>query len=205
MPAHAGSFRPMGGDPDVLIAVLGAGRASRFGGDKLAAPCAGRPLGRWALDAALKLGHPVVWIGKDTAPTWLGDGVRFIPNPRAADGLGSSLGVAARIAAAEGAGRLLVLLADMPLITSDLLAALLSAPAPAACAYPKGNYRSDRPGVPACLPASLFAELGMLSGERGAGTVLAGRSDVTLIDAGPNALLDVDTPAMLAQAAALLS
>lgn len=30
----------------MLIAILGAGASSRFGGDKLKAECAGRPLGQ---------------------------------------------------------------------------------------------------------------------------------------------------------------
>ena len=34
------------------VAVLAAGSATRFGGGKLEAICAGKPLGRWVLDAA---------------------------------------------------------------------------------------------------------------------------------------------------------
>ena len=36
----------------LAIALLAAGGATRFGGGKLDAQCAGKPLGQWALDAA---------------------------------------------------------------------------------------------------------------------------------------------------------
>ena len=39
-----------------LVAVLAAGRGTRFGGGKLEAMCAGRPLGRWILDAVVEAG-----------------------------------------------------------------------------------------------------------------------------------------------------
>ena len=35
----------------VFVAVLAAGRASRFGGGKLDADLAGKPVGQWVLDA----------------------------------------------------------------------------------------------------------------------------------------------------------
>ena len=38
------------------VAVLAAGRGKRFGGGKLEATCAGKPLGRWVLDAVRKRG-----------------------------------------------------------------------------------------------------------------------------------------------------
>lgn len=172
-----------------LVAVLAAGRGARFGGGKLEAVCAGKPLGRWVLDAveAAGLGPGLIV----TAP----EGVSFaqgwtaLVNPELEAGLGSSLAVAAR--ATEGKGALLVLLADMPLVTPDYLRTLAAAAAPAATRQPDG-----RAGVPALLDCSLLERAAELTGDRGAGPLLAG---VTLIDAPQGSLRDVDTPADLAE------
>ena len=100
------------------VAVLAAGRGARFGGNKLAALCAGKPLGRWALDAAeaAGLGPGTVVTGSEAAvfaASW-----QVLVNPEPAAGLGCSLALAARDALAHGERSLLVLLADMPLVTA---------------------------------------------------------------------------------------
>lgn len=179
-----------------LVAVLGAGRASRFGTDKLVQPCAGRPLGSWALSAARATGLPVVWIARTAAPDFVD--CEVATNPDAQAGIGTSVACAARIAAEQGATRLLVMLADMPLVSRGLLLKLLAANAPAA------SDHGDRAGVPAVLPASLFGRLQALTGDAGAGSVLQNHSDLTLVTTAPHELLDVDTPAALAEAERLL-
>jgi len=182
----------------ILIAVLGAGNARRFGADKLAQPCGGRPLGSWALQTALSMDAPVVWIAGSAAPGWVTCDIAT--NPRAAEGIGTSVALAAHLAQAGDAQALLVLLADMPLITTAMLSDLIAGKAPAAFRQADG-----RPGVPALIPATLFGQLQALTGDQGAGRVLAGQSDLTLLDAPPHALLDVDTPAALAEAEHWLS
>ena len=183
----------------ILLAVLGAGRASRFGGDKLAADCAGKPLGQWALDSALATGLPLVWVADATAPTFVGD-AEVVLNRCAAKGIGTSVALAARIAAERGASALLVTLADMPLVNAALLGRLLDAGAPAACLHPNGKS-----GVPALLPASAFAALMALTGDQGAGRIIARMEGLSLIECEAAALFDVDTPGALAEAARLLN
>ncbi|WP_310533972.1 nucleotidyltransferase family protein [Novosphingobium sp.] len=181
---------------DIVIALLGAGRASRFGADKLAQPCAGKPLGQWALEAAQATGLPVVWIAGERAPDFVT--CEVARNSHASEGMGTSVALAARLAVERGAGALLVMLADMPLVTTDLLARLVEADAPSACAY------GSEPGAPALIPATLFGELAALSGDMGAARVLRGRGDVSLVEASAEALFDVDTPQALAEAERLL-
>jgi CTP:molybdopterin cytidylyltransferase MocA len=184
-----------------LVAVLGAGRARRFGADKLSQPCAGKPLGRWALDAALATSHPVVWIAGSVAPAFIDPGkCEVLLNPAACEGLGTSVAMAARAAAAGDHDALLVILADMPLITSELLHRLLSEGAAIACRHADGH-----PGVPALLPASAYPKLQGLSGDRGAGPLLRALPELKLLEASPSELLDIDTPADLAEAERLLS
>ena len=49
------------------VAVLAAGLGTRFGGNKLEAICAGKPLGRWAIEAveAAGLGPGIVVTGAE--------------------------------------------------------------------------------------------------------------------------------------------
>jgi CTP:molybdopterin cytidylyltransferase MocA len=183
----------------ILIAVLGAGRAARFGADKLTQPCAGKPLGQWALDAALATGLRVVLIGREDSPPPFTGAYTYAANPAADTGLASSVTCAARIAAREQAEALLLLLADMPLVTGEMLERLLATGAPAASLHAEGRL-----GVPALIPARDFAKLDALSGDSGAGTVLEGLAGITALTFPAEALLDVDTPAALARAGQIL-
>lgn len=181
--------RPADISPSALIAILGAGRASRFGADKLVQPCAGRPLGQWALLAAQEMALPCIWIGSSATPAFVD--CEVLTNSRAAEGLGTSVALAAQAASQRGFPALLVMLADMPLVTPALLRRLMAAGAPAACAH------DGRPGVPALVPARLFGALEQLTGEGGAAAVLRGETGLTLVETTSDELLDVDTPASL--------
>ena len=186
---------------DPLVAVLAAGRASRFGGGKLDAPCAGKALGQRVLDAvaAAGLAPGVVVTGRE-APACIASaaGWTLLTNPAPEHGLGTSLAIAAR-AALDVARPLLVLLADMPLVPAAYLAALAAHPGPAATRHADG-----RPGVPALLPLALLPEVAALTGDAGAGPLLARAAGLVLRDPPPGALRDVDTPADLAVVEALL-
>jgi CTP:molybdopterin cytidylyltransferase MocA len=178
------------------IAVLAAGLGTRFGGNKLEAACAGKPLGRWALDAAEEagLGPGTVIAGLEGASfagRW-----RVLVNPAPEAGLGTSLALAARAALDEGAETLLVLLADMPLVTPAYLRDLAATAAPAATRHPDG-----RAGVPALLDRALFEQAATLTGDRGAGPLLAA---ATLLDPPAGTLRDVDTAEDLAEVEAAL-
>jgi CTP:molybdopterin cytidylyltransferase MocA len=175
----------------LAIAVLAAGGATRFGGGKLDADCAGKPLGRWALDTALSVPHErlAVVVG-DPMPSFP-RGCELLVNDCAAEGLGTSAVLAARWA--TGCDALLIMLADMPLVSARTLRKLNAAGDAAAVAYP-GN----KPGAPACFPAHLFPALEALVGDSGAAQVLRGLAGVTLVEVSREELLDVDRPEDLA-------
>jgi CTP:molybdopterin cytidylyltransferase MocA len=182
----------------LAIALLAAGGATRFGGGKLDADCAGKPLGRWALEAALAVPHErlAVVVG-EPAPEFA-HGCDLLVNERAQEGLGTSAALAARWA--SGSEALLIVLADMPLISSRTLRKLTAAKGAAAVAYP-GN----KPGAPACFPAVLFPALEALTGDSGAAHVLRGLPNVTLIEAPLDELRDVDRPEDLAEIISILN
>lgn len=174
-----------------LVAVLAAGRGTRFGGGKLETPCAGKPLGRWAVEAAetAGLGRGVIVTGPERVS--FARGWTRLANPRSQDGLGTSLAIAARHALDTGAETMLVMLADMPLVIPALLKVLAEAPAPMAFLHPGGS-----PGVPALLDKRLIGIAAALTGDRGLGPMLR---NVNTLPAG-TMLFDVDTPEDLAEA-----
>lgn len=181
----------------LAIALLAAGGATRFGGGKLDAMVAGKPLGRWALDAARAMPHDRLAVVVGNATPAFARGCELLVNERAAEGLGTSAALAARWAA--GSDALLLMLADMPLVSPETLGKLISAGGPAAVHYPGG-----RPGAPACFPAALFPALEALTGDSGAAHVLRGLPTVTLIEAPADEWRDVDRPEDLADVAAIL-
>ncbi len=174
------------------VAVLAAGLGSRFGGDKLEAICAGKPLGRWAIEAveAADLGPGFIVFGAE-CPSYA-EGWAHLVNGAPEEGLSSSLTGAAHFALMDGADTLLVLLADMPLVSPDYLRELAACPAPAATRYPEGHA-----GVPALLDREMIELAAGLTGDRGAGALLKG---ARLLDPPAEMLFDVDTPADLAEA-----
>lgn len=185
---------------DPLVAVLAAGRGSRFGGAKLDADCAGQRLGKWALDAVAAAGlEPGVIVVGPEAPAFASaaEGWQLITNPDPDAGQGGSVAIAARAAAGRA---LLVVLADMPLVAPQHLRRLARCDGSAATGYPDG-----RTGVPACIAAGAVGQLEDLSGDRGAGAVLTGLPALTVIQADPGSLLDVDDAAGLERVRAILA
>ena len=186
----------------VLVALLAAGRATRFGGGKLDAPCAGKPVGCWVVEAVEAAGlAPGVCVTGPAAPRFLAGAVGWsrIVNRQPEEGLGGSLAVAARAAQARNSAAMLVVLADMPLVTPLLLGRLVSGGRAAAT-----DHGGGRPGVPALIPRALFSRLAGARGDQGAAKLLAGLAGLALVAPAAQELLDIDTPADLARAEALL-
>lgn len=187
----------------IIAALLAAGRASRFGGGKLDAPCAGKRLALWAIEAVRDAGFsPGLCVTGPEEPCFLCEapGWQRVVNPLLEHGLAGSLAAAAREGERRGAAALLIVLADMPLVTPALLRDLAARAGPAAT-----DHGGGRPGVPALIPAALFPALMASQGDRGASALLAAQPGLALVQPPGAALLDVDTPADLARAEALLA
>lgn len=187
-------------DDRTLLAVLAAGRAERFGGGKLDAPCAGRALGEWATSAAEAAGFASrIIVVADAPPSFVSrlKGWKIIHNPDAASGgIASSIRVASRAASAYA--RLIIVLADMPLIKSAHLCALAKTDGVVFTAYPDGSR-----GVPAAFPAQCFEALANIIS--GAASMNWGETVKTLSPPESDSLFDVDTAADLAEADARLT
>ena len=186
---------------ELVVAVLAAGSGARFGGGKLDADCAGQPVGRWALDAVADAGlEPGVLVVGPDIPAFAkkAEGWDMLINPDPAAGLGASLALAAREAMMRQCS-LLVLLADMPLIDPAHIAALARSEATSATRYPSG-----KPGVPALFAHADLARLIHLKGEGGGAKAMADMGQLTMLDAQPGTLADVDTAEGLAVVAKIL-
>lgn len=194
---------------EVAAIVLAAGSGIRFGGGKLLAPFRGKQLVRHAVEAALaSSAAPVlVVVGADEeriASALTGLVVRYVQNPRFAEGLSTSLqaGFAALPAESRAA---MVLLGDMPLVRAGLIDALVAAWRVGGPEAVVPTCRGRR-GNPVLLSRALEPDLHALSGDVGAGPLLRARPSVREVPVEEEAvLLDADTPDALARLAGLTS
>jgi molybdenum cofactor cytidylyltransferase/nicotine blue oxidoreductase len=194
--------------PDVAIAVLAAGRGSRFGGDvpKPLLELRGRPLMSWALDAATSSGlRPVVLVvghhGGAVARV-APEGVVVVRSRRWRRGIARSLRAA--LEALEPwaqVGAVAVGLADQPLVGADAYRRL-------AGAYRDGarlavaTYRGQRRN-PVLLARTMWAKARELDGDEGARVLMDDEAvEVDCTDTGSAA--DVDTLDDLREAERLL-
>lgn len=175
----------------VAAVLLAAGRSSRFGDDKLAADCGGvTVLGRAARALRAAAPGPCLAVLRHPAHAALlpdGFATTFCDGQQS-----DSLRAALDWAQAEGAPGLLVALADMPLVTPDLHRAVLSRMTDLpACAH------ADTPMPPAAFPTAWFARLRALTGDRGAGALLADLPPAQYVRAATAELHDIDRPSDL--------
>ena len=201
------------GDGAIAAIVLAAGRATRFGAgeadSKVLAMLDGRPLiahvlacvaGSRAARCVVVTGHA----GDAVAEALDGLPVTRVHNPHYASGLAHSLrtGLAALPATIAGA---VILLADMPLVTSATLDALIAAfeAAPPGTEAVVPVHHGAR-GNPVLLARALFGAVANLWGDEGARRLLAGagRRVVTCAVDDPGIVVDVDTREILRTLAA---
>lgn len=180
----------------VGVCVLAAGRATRFGSNKLVAPLLGEPVLARTL-AGVPAGLPMVVASNSAQVDELVD-ARGIDRVRPS-GPGQGDSVAALAAYAEEAGwdACVFLPGDQPLVEQGSVRSLLAVAAarPEACV--RLSWRG-RLASPALFPASLFGRLARLSDDVGGSAVLSDDVPCAGVEATwPWELWDVDTPADL--------
>lgn len=183
--------------PTLFIAILAAGRSSRFGSSKLTAELDGTPLLQRAASAAAEVcqDRVVTVIGhdRDAALAAAASNSGFVVvNEDYEKGLGSSIAVAAR-ACRSTADALLIVLADQPFVTAEHLRALVDHWSGAADEIVASSY-ADTQGPPVLFPSGAFAQLASLSGDQGARELLHDqRYRLKTVRFEP-AAVDIDTP-----------
>lgn len=187
----------------LVALVLAAGAGLRFGGGKLLATVAGRPLLQHVLDRVADAGvdEVLVVLGGDAdaierAIAWRAE--RRVRNPEPERGLASSLqvGLAALGPEVDAA---LILLGDQPLVSTETIRALLDAPTDPARPVVVPVYADGSGRNPVLLRRGAFELAREAVGDRGLGPLLGARSELVLEIAVEGENPDVDTPADLAK------
>ncbi|WP_126976562.1 nucleotidyltransferase family protein [Frigidibacter oleivorans] len=183
-----------------LALICAAGSSSRMrGSDKLIQQVDGVPVLRHAAAAARAAGMLVAVALPAAGPFRAGrlaalQGLELtaLPVPEAAEGIAASIRAGA--AAAEAAPGIMVLLADMPEIGAEDLAAVLAGWSGDPDRVARATAADGRPGHPVLFPRRLFPRLATLTGDAGARGVLAGEDVLPVPLPGSRALTDLDTP-----------
>lgn len=188
--------------PEILI--LAAGSSSRMrGADKLLEEIDGEPLLTRSARMALATGCPVTVTLPPDRPARLaalqGLAVTPVIVTDAAQGMAASL--IAGLRALPASAPVLMVLADLPDLTTEDLQDCLAVWAKDPLAIPRGAAADGTPGHPVGFPPDLRAELLALTGDTGARDVLTRHADrLHLVRLpGTHATTDLDTPESWAQ------
>ena len=179
--------------------VLAAGQSSRMGAHKLLLPLGNRPLVAYTVAAACASGAElvIVVLGHDAerVEAAMPSGRQHVVvNPSFRDGMATSLRAGLSALPAETAGAL-ILLADQPLVTLDLVERLLSAARESPGSIIAASYNGRR-GNPVYFPRRYFDDLKLVTGDQGGRSVIQRHPDnVLLVEiADADAALDADSP-----------
>lgn len=182
----------------VAAIVLAAGKARRFGAQKLLAPFGDSTVVRTVVDAIRAAGVEFVVVvggpGGDAVRAAVGGSpVIWTENPAPDRGMSSS--VATGLAALPpNVGAAMVVLGDQPTISVQVVERLLVAWREGGGPVVAPRYRGLR-GNPVLFDAALFGALGALVGEHGARDFIAADpTRVTMVDVAEPPPMDIDTP-----------
>ena len=175
--------------------ILAAGQSTRFGGNKLLAPLAGKPLLAHTLQAIPKeLFAQVLAVvsHSDVARLCLNCGVQV----RGYEGGPQSQSIRLGLKSIKQTDGCLFVMGDQPLCSSDSIRRLVAAFQQTPQEVHRLSYQ-DQHSSPTLFPAQLFPALMQLTGERG-GMAAVGDNPVHYVEAaGAHELWDADTPERL--------
>jgi CTP:molybdopterin cytidylyltransferase MocA len=179
---------------EVAILLLAAGASKRMKtGDKLLEFIDGAPLILRQLRRCCAASSDVTVVLHATDAkrrAWITDSpARIITTPERAMSASLRAGLAACKAPA-----LMVVLADMPDVTTQDMERLIAAHHAHSGQIIQATATDGRPGQPVIFPASRFAELALLRGDTGAKAIVQAHGAHRVALPGMHALTDLDTP-----------
>jgi len=179
--------------------VLAAGSARRMNAQKLLLDVGGRPLVRVVVEEATSAGlAEVVVVVSDASAREIAAALdaldlRVVANPRAAEGMGTSVATGAA-AVSEDSEALVLTQGDQPLVVRSMLRRLVEAWQQERPPFVASRY-DELVTTPVLFDRSLFPELRELDGDRGAKLVLdRHRDEGKTVGFPPWRGSDVDTP-----------
>ena len=179
---------------DIAVAVLAAGQSKRFGSDKLMADLDGRPIGLHIVQTLVEMEFGWRFVvcppHSPLEPYYRASGFAIVINENPEKGQARSLHLAVGAALPTDAKALLVVLADMPFVSSDHIADMIAAYDGDIVASCDGSA----PMPPAIFPHDTWPTLLATAGDAGARGLLKGAK---LVAASPAELRDIDEPADL--------
>ena len=182
----------------VAAAVLAAGSSTRMGRNKLLLDLGGETMVRRVVRAAAGAGldQVVVVLGHDeplVRAELAGLPCTLVVNPDHGQGAGTSLRTAVRHVA--NASAIVIVLADMPFVTSEMIAAVVVRYRETAAPVVASHYGAVQ-APPTLYDRALFAELLAIPDDRGAKQVVRRHEHEAAVLSWPeSALRDVDVPA----------
>ena len=190
----------------VALLLLAAGASTRMGQPKQLLPYQGRTLLRHAAETAVATGcGPIVMVTGALHDALVAEAaglpIRAVHNAAWETGMASSIRAGLLAVQAAEPAAVLIMLTDQPLVTPELLRALLAQQQETQAPIVAAAY-GDTLGVPAIFAHSMLPELLKLQGAQGANRLIASLGVAVGRVPFPAGLLDVDTPE---QYAALLN
>jgi molybdenum cofactor cytidylyltransferase len=188
-------------DNVIFAIVLAAGSSTRFGRTKQLEPFEGMSLAAGALRKAESVcgARSVLVTGKDwqeVTATCAPLAGHFVINNDYEQGLASSIACGVR-AVAESADAILLMLADLPLVTTEHLTSLVDAWAASPQSIIASEFE-DTLGPPSVFPKADFDALMQLQGDRGARPIIDANKGRVQAIACEEAAFDIDRPEDLA-------
>jgi len=190
--------------------LLASGASRRFGSNKLLAPLEGRAIVRWSAEALVRevdVTYVVVPPESHELRTALeGLHVRWVENPNAEVGMGSSIG-AGVAALPEEVEAVVITLGDQPLIDASVIRKIVARWRVASVtARAVTTAYADGRGHPTLFGATLFPALRTIEGDRGGRELLESLGDgVAMVEVDAQRPADVDTPEALRMVARTLA
>lgn len=188
---------------DIAILILAAGNSARLGTPKQLVDFNGKPLICHLIEQALFVKTKAVFVVLGGNQELISPKISHLPvhtvrNEYWQNGMGQSIqtGVRAILKKHPKIAGILMLVADQPFVSADLIYQLIQTQQATGAKIVASTYAGNQ-GVPAIFDHTLFGQLLALDGQTGAKKIIQQDAENTPTVSFPEGIFDIDTPADL--------